>query len=920
MGLTVIWWLVCLTDLFGFGVSQSVISIGVFSNTFEETDNINWNVISENLDTSYEFPEPKVKKIQAKDHFEAQKLLCDIAAQENGIAAVFGPEYSESSDTLGSICSYLGIPYITTSWRPKHFQDVKTSFNLYPENSLLAQAYSVVIDSLDWDNFVILYETEEGLLKLQDALKLQQHKPYVLKNTLIINKLDPSGDSRHIFKKIKNTPITRIVLDCKTENIVDLLAQAKEVKLLADFTTSFFLTSLDAHTLDFGVLNTKSNITTIRLYNPFEPSFARSIRKFHPGIESSKVLVKTALMHDAMLLLAESLNAIKSAHSDADIVYEPLFCNAAEKYNDKYGLVSAMQEADLIGGLTGQINLKNGKRENFELSIIEIDKPDKPIGIWNAENPSKVILTRNATEREAEVQKRLQSHNFIVASKFVSPYLFKNKDTEAVGNARYYGYSMDLFIEISKLLNISFEFEIVHDNSHASLQAYLVERRADLAICDFTITPQRREVIDFSMPFMTLGIGILHKKAAQNEAENLYGFLGPLSTKVWFYIGVLYLFISFTMVLVARMSTEDWENPHPCEDNPSELENIWNLKNCCWLTLGSICTQGCDILPKGICTRLATASWWFFSLIITSSYTANLAAFLTMSRKDDSIDSVEELATQSKVKYGCMAGGSTQTFFSSSNDTLYQRMWNSMINEKPSVFEDSNAKGVERIQSTKNELYAFFMESTGIEYELERKCDLKKIGNLLDSKSYGIGMPMNADYRHSINAAVLKLQETGKLNELKERWWKQKQEGEPCPSDQPVNTDALALANVGGIFIVLGVCIGIAFLIALLEFLWNVYNISMEEHITFLEAFKIELKFACNIFVTKKRAKPELSESSSTKTEEDAEDNKMSNGILPCRGSFLSINTASYLNRIGSNLNLDNKSVKSHKSNSKTNT
>lgn len=46
------------------------------------------------------------------------------------------------------------------------------------------------------------------------------------------------------------------------------------------------------------------------------------------------------------------------------------------------------------------------------------------------------------------------------------------------------------------------------------------------------------------------------------------------------------------------MSTEDWENPHPCEQNPSELENIWGLKNCCWLTLGSITTQGCDILPK----------------------------------------------------------------------------------------------------------------------------------------------------------------------------------------------------------------------------------------------------------------------------------------------------------------------------------
>lgn len=47
-----------------------------------------------------------------------------------------------------------------------------------------------------------------------------------------------------------------------------------------------------------------------------------------------------------------------------------------------------------------------------------------------------------------------------------------------------------------------------------------------------------------------------------------------------------------------RMTPGDWENPHPCEEDPEELENMWGIKNCMWLTLGSIMTQGCDILPK----------------------------------------------------------------------------------------------------------------------------------------------------------------------------------------------------------------------------------------------------------------------------------------------------------------------------------
>jgi glutamate receptor, ionotropic, invertebrate len=55
--------------------------------------------------------------------------------------------------------------------------------------------------------------------------------------------------------------------------------------------------------------------------------------------------------------------------------------------------------------------------------------------------------------------------------------------------------------------------------------------------------------------------------------------------------------------------------------------------------------------------------WWFFALIMLASYTANLAAFLTMERMDASIESAEDLAKQSKIKYGAVKGGSTLGFF-----------------------------------------------------------------------------------------------------------------------------------------------------------------------------------------------------------------------------------------------------------------
>lgn len=59
------------------------------------------------------------------------------------------------------------------------------------------------------------------------------------------------------------------------------------------------------------------------------------------------------------------------------------------------------------------------------------------------------------------------------------------------------------------------------------------------------------------------------------------------------------------------------------------------------------------------------------------------------------------------------------------------------MQENDDCLTPNNDIGVERVIKEK---YAFLMESTSIEYEVERKCDLTQVGNLLDSKGYGIVM------------------------------------------------------------------------------------------------------------------------------------------------------------------------------------
>lgn len=106
---------------------------------------------------------------------------------------------------------------------------------------------------------------------------------------------------------------------------------------------------------------------------------------------------------------------------------------------------------------------------------------------------------------------------------------------------------------------------------------------------------------------------------------------------------------------------------------------------------------------------MVAGMWWFFTLIMISSYTANLAAFLTVERMDSPIESAEDLAKQTKIKYGALGGGSTASFFRDSNFSTYQRMWSFMESARPSVFTNGNLEGVDRVTKAKGSCVALQM-------------------------------------------------------------------------------------------------------------------------------------------------------------------------------------------------------------------
>ncbi|CAF4764845.1 unnamed protein product, partial [Rotaria sp. Silwood2] len=131
----------------------------------------------------------------------------------------------------------------------------------------------------------------------------------------------------------------------------------------------------------------------------------------------------------------------------------------------------------------------------------------------------------------------------------------------------------------------------------------------------------------------------------------------------------------------------------------------------------------------------------------------------------------------------------------------------------------SNREGIENVRQA-NGKFAFLTESVFNEYANERlPCDTMRIGKNLNTKSYGITIPLGSDLREAISRAVLELKENGFLERLKQKWYYERSECTNFGTKEFKRTRTLNLLNVASMLYILIMSLGISMVLAVLEVL-----------------------------------------------------------------------------------------------------
>uniref|UniRef100_A0A8C4LC78 Glutamate receptor n=1 Tax=Equus asinus TaxID=9793 RepID=A0A8C4LC78_EQUAS len=789
--------------------------------------------------------EVDIFELQRDSQYETTDTMCQILPK--GVVSVLGPSSSPASaSTVSHICGEKEIPHIKVG--PEETPRLQylrfASVSLYPSNEDVSLAVSRILKSFNYPSASLICAKAECLLRLEELVR----GFLISKETLSVRMLDDSRDPTPLLKEIRDDKVSTIIIDANASISHLILRKASELGMTSAF-YKYILTTMDFPILHLdGIVEDSSNILGFSMFNtshPFYPEFVRSLNmSWRENCEASTYpgpALSAALMFDAVHVV---VSAVRELNRSQEIGVKPLACTSANIWPHGTSLMNYLRMVE-YDGLTGRVEFNSkGQRTNYTLRILEKSRQGhREIGVWY----SNRTLAMNATTLDINLSQTLANKTLVVTTILENPYVMRRPNFQALsGNERFEGFCVDMLRELAELLRFRYRLRLVEDGlygapepngSWTGMVGELINRKADLAVAAFTITAEREKVIDFSKPFMTLGISILYR-VHMGRKPGYFSFLDPFSPAVWLFMLLAYLAVSCVLFLAARLSPYEWYNPHPClRARPHILENQYTLGNSLWFPVGGFMQQGSEIMPRALSTRCVSGVWWAFTLIIISSYTANLAAFLTVQRMEVPVESADDLADQTNIEYGTIHAGSTMTFFQNSRYQTYQRMWNYMQSKQPSVFVKSTEEGIARVLNSR---YAFLLESTMNEYHRRLNCNLTQIGGLLDTKGYGIGMPLGSPFRDEITLAILQLQENNRLEILKRKWW----EGSRCPKEEDHRAKGLGMENIGGIFVVLICGLIIAVFVAVMEFIWSTRRSAESEEVSVCQEMLQELRHA----------------------------------------------------------------------------
>ncbi|KAI3874169.1 hypothetical protein MKW92_053252 [Papaver armeniacum] len=717
------------------------------------------------------------------------------------VQAIIGPTTSAQAVNIAHLGKRYQVPIISFSATSPSISlaqnpyFIRTSIN----ESSQVNAIAAIVKKFGWREVVPLYEDTEyghGVIPyLMDAFQnINTRVPYrsvfpseatddqitqelnkldkMQTRVLILHMLSPLG--LRIFNKAK-------VLGMMSEGYAWIITSGLGTEL-----NSFEPSDIDTMQ---GVLGIRPYISQHKEVAEFEGKWKIKFRKEYPDIER-KLDILGIWAYDTIWAMA---SAVEKPSNSSDIVrMGPQLLQDLSNFK--------------FEGLSGAFQLVDRQLQSDAFQILNIcGSGFRDIGIWkpsdgtNKLNLRPVIWPGDAKDIPKGWEIPLKDRKLMIGVPIKDGFNEFVKSTNNSCNGTRYdvaGYCIDVFAAAIEMLPyfVPHEFIPYKKNESGKAGSYYDDlvhqvqvQNFDVVVGDVTITANRSQDVDFTLPYTEGGVSmiVLVKK---DLSQDTWVFLKPLELKLWVTTGAFFLLVGVV---------------------------IWILEH----RLGTMLSFSFSMLVFAHKERVLSnlgrfvmGIWLFVVLILTQSYTANLASMLTIQRSDPTYNDVNKL-----IGHGYNVGYQEGSFVFG----MLKRMGFDESNLKsyrsPREFDEAFSKG-----RSEGGIVAAFEELLFIELILAEYCDkYMMVGDIYPYDGFGFVFPKGSPLCPDISRTILSTKEVGRTEYFKKRWFKGERKSCDEDKDPYGSSNSLTLGSFWILFLITGICSALAIIVFLTVFIYE---------------------------------------------------------------------------------------------------
>ncbi|KAI3877032.1 hypothetical protein MKX03_004169 [Papaver bracteatum] len=772
------------------------------------------------------------------DILDASFAAIDLI-QNDEVQAIIGPMTSAEAIYMLHLGEKTQIPIISFSATSPSISPSRNPYFIRTthQDSSQVDAIAAVVQTFKWREVVPIYEDTEygnGIIPyLVDALhSISTRVPY---RSVLPESANDDRILQELYKLM--TMQTRVfVLHMDLPLGERIFEKAKSIGMMGKGYVWIVTDGYGQYLSSFNssVLDTMQGVIGVRRYIPkssrlvsFRSRWKKKFRKDNPNIKES-LDTYGIMAYDTIWLLANAVEKFETL--DSRFLKENSSSHVARLGISQIG-PKLLQEISNIKfkGLSGDFGLVERQLDVHTFHILNVfGSGVREIGIWT---PSD-LSSSGTKENQYLLRAHYNLHRIIwpgnttaIPKGWINPTgekklrigipvrscyteFVKVTRNPSSNDSDVTGYCIDVFIAAIAMLPYAVPYEFIpfENANHTAAGTYndlvyqVYLQNFDAAVGDITITANRLQYVDFTLPYVEAGVSMIVLTRKDLDRETLIFFL-PLEWKLWLTTVTFFVYMgSVIWILEHRGNREFRGGPHPLYQMGTMLSFSFSML---------VFAHKEKVLSSP--GRFVMILWILALFILTASYTASYSAMLLANRFQPTFNDVNYL-----VKNGYNVGYRNGSFI----EGLLKQMG----------FIESNLKRyytpeecVEAFSKPRQDggIVAAFDELPYIELLLAQHCDkYTKVGDIYPTGGFGFVFPKGSPLGLDISRAILSVREDkDKMKMIRHAWFGNKRS---CSDHESLGSSySLSLYSFRYLFIVVGVLSLIPLLADLQNFLYK---------------------------------------------------------------------------------------------------